>query len=96
MGDLKSLNGTNLPALPSSLQPRHPATPLPQPLLLSVRISFPRLFPLFPRTLQPNSHVNGVTVNTNTTPTLLVFLPYLGSRKLSKPKSYRAISNQSR
>jgi len=41
-------------------------------------------------------HVNGITANSNTTPTFLSLLPYLGSRKLSKPKSYRAISNQSR
>jgi len=107
MGDLKPLNGTNLPASPPSVQPCHPATPFPQPLLLSVHISFPqpqllsthisfpRIFPPFPRTLQPYCHVKGITANTNTTSTFLVFLPYL-SRKLSKPKFSRVISNQSR
>jgi len=96
MGELKPLNGTNLPAPPSSLQPHHPAPPLPQPILLSFHISFPRLFSFFTRTLQLNSHVNGITANTNTTPTFLAFLPFLGSRKLPKPKSYQAISNEGR
>jgi len=85
MGDLKPLNGTNLPAPPPSLPPRHPASPLPQPIPLSVHISFSRLFSFFTRTLHLNSHVNGITANTNTTPTFLALLPYLGSRKLSKP-----------
>ena len=98
MGDLKPLNGTNLPAPPSSLPPRHPAPLLPQPIPLSVHLSFPRLFSFFTRTLHLDSHVNGITAraNTNITPTFLSLLPYLGSRKLSKPKSCRAISNQSR
>jgi len=108
MGDLKSLNGSNLPFSLPLLQPRHPATPFPQPLLLSVHvpfpqplvlsahISFPRTFPLFPPSLQPYSHVKGIPANTNTTPSLLASLPYLGSKKLPKPKSYRSISNQSR
>jgi len=108
MGDLKTLNGINLSFSLPILQPGHPATPFLQPLLLSVHvpfpqplvfsahISFPRTSSLFPRTPQPNSHVKGTTANTNTTPALLVSLPYLGSSKLPKPKSYRAISNQSR
>jgi len=96
MGDLKPLNGTNLPTPPYSLPLRHTAPPLPQPIPLSVHLSFPRLFFFFTRMLHLYSHVNGFTANTNTTPTFLSLLPYLGSRKLPKPKSYRAISNQSR
>jgi len=96
MGELKPLNGTNLPAPPSYFQPRHPTPFLSQPILLYFHISFPRLSSFFIRTLQLNFHVNHITANTNKTPTCLAFLPYLGSRKLPKPKSYRTISNQSR
>jgi len=81
------------PLLLSTLPPRIAAL---RPILLSSHILLPRLFPLFIRALQINSYANRSTANTNTTPTSLAFLPHLGSRKLPKPNSYRAISNQGR
>jgi len=96
MGDLKPLNSTNLPAPSSYFQSRHPAPLLSHPILLYFHISLPCLSSFFIHTLQLNFHVTRITANTNKTATCLAFLPYLGSRKLPKAKSYQATSNQSR
>jgi len=97
MGDLKPLNGTNPPNPPFCFVLRHPAPLLSHPILQHYfHIPFPCFFPPFTRTLELNFHTTRITANNNKTATCLVFLPYLGSRKLPKAKSYRAMSNQSR
>ena len=91
MGDLKPLNGTNPPNPPFCFVLRHPAPLLSHPILQhNVYIPLPCFSPPFTRTLELNFHTARITANTNKTATCLVFLPYLGSRKLPKAKSYRA------